>query len=644
MPTALTGSMGWTGLHPLQLGGPPLISTFDRPLSSQALPLIAHVYGADGVTSLGTLTVLNRPTISVMLANGGPASILLEVATRNPVPVYGQVVYGQPVYGAQVVHGNIIRLTEQGGDGRSIYAGIVESLPDVIEPSQVVHQIGLTPFAMELGRAYVQENYTFPTDVAQMARDAVAATMHCHCDQVSIPTTTGIMGVGDFRNRPAQELLDTARAIAGASWFWHVDIDGRTWFQPMGSVAYYTLKRGVDYESRTSNGGDITDRKNKVVAVGGVPPGAGANASATYDGASQASLGVRALNPPLALPGITDEPTLQAIARGVGQALDRAWQRVSIKAPSLGANLVVPSLTIPGFGQRIHASRPGGAMLRYWEPNKNALQQSEVGGGYAGPFIGQSVDWDGLYQDIQAGDVPITDQRDIDALVTALVGRAAANSLQVTAAALNLTDQVMSGSFQSAPGPGAKWTLDPNEFSATDPFGAVRAEMGNLPANGISPAQWGFRANDVNGNPIFDSMGLIAVMAEPGGQTHTGGLANQNFTSTTPALVTGSAITFTPTRTLRYLIFANAVAVVNPAGTPCYIALFVDGVNQCGFASNLAMPATFQNNQTATASLFWSGMLTGGVSHTIDLRGSVGSAGPTFTTNGCDLYCFQLGG
>jgi len=35
--------------------------------------------------------------------------------------------------------------------------------------------------------------------------------------------------------------------------------------------------------------------------------------------------------------------------------------------------------------------------------------------------------------------------------------------------------------------------------------------MGLLAANGNSPAQYGFRANDASGNPIFDSLGLIAV-------------------------------------------------------------------------------------------------------------------------------------
>ena len=44
-----------------------------------------------------------------------------------------------------------------------------------------------------------------------------------------------------------------------------------------------------------------------------------------------------------------------------------------------------------------------------------------------------------------------------------------------------------------------------------DDAGVSRAEMGLLAANGNSPAQYGFRANDASGNPIFDSLGLIAV-------------------------------------------------------------------------------------------------------------------------------------
>ena len=42
-----------------------------------------------------------------------------------------------------------------------------------------------------------------------------------------------------------------------------------------------------------------------------------------------------------------------------------------------------------------------------------------------------------------------------------------------------------------------------------DPSGVVRVEMGNLAANGVSPAQWGMRANTAAGVAIWDSLGVI---------------------------------------------------------------------------------------------------------------------------------------
>lgn len=589
MPTALTGSLGWTGIHPVQLGGPPLVSTFDQTLPTEAKPLIAHAYLSDGVTAQGTFSVLNRPPIKVTLANGGPESITLEVATRSPAPIYGQTLYGSTTYGgAAIVHGAVIRLSEQGGDGRFIYSGVVESLPDIIGPSGTSHQIVLAPFAMELGRCFAQVNYTELTDVAQMARDAFATTQHCSCDQVSVPPSTGIGGMGDFQNRPAQELLDTARAIAGPFWFWHVDVDGRGWFQPMGSAASYTLSRGPDYESRTSNGGDISDRKNKVVSVGGVTV-AGPNATATYDGASQTLIGVRALNPPLEIPGVSDQATLQAITTSVGLTLDRTWQRVQIRA-------------LPSVGQRIHGSRPGGALLRYFEPAVGSLAESETGsGGYTGPFIVQSVEADGLYQAIEAGDVPITDQRDVDALVQALISRRAAYAVQVTPAALNLPGQKLTGSFVSGTGqltsagqPASQWALSPTEFSVADPGGIVRAEMGNLGAIGISPAQWGFRANDASGNPIFDSQGLIKVATLLGAESL--GHVTQFGSGTGWAVIqsmTGTGINFTLLRAANLLVVSRT-SVLMTGGADNYPSLYHAIWSQGGTFSSRQLAGTVE--------------------------------------------------
>src|SRR5262249_31458072 len=43
--------------------------------------------------------------------------------------------------------------------------------------------------------------------------------------------------------------------------------------------------------------------------------------------------------------------------------------------------------------------------------------------------------------------------------------------------------------------------------AVTDASGVVRVELGNLAANGISPAQFGLRVNNAAGNPILDNIG-----------------------------------------------------------------------------------------------------------------------------------------
>src|SRR5215472_3624436 len=129
MPTALTGSLGWTGIYPVQLGGPPLVNTFERKLpstttfsgeASAARPFIGHLYQNDGVTPRGTFSVLNRPVLAPTLANGGFNQIVLEVQFYASGMIWGEFVWGVPTWGGSgisVTQGNVIRLSEQGGDG-----------------------------------------------------------------------------------------------------------------------------------------------------------------------------------------------------------------------------------------------------------------------------------------------------------------------------------------------------------------------------------------------------------------------------------------------------------------------------------------------------------------------------------------------
>lgn len=425
----LVGNLGagLSQLGGLQLGGPPAYpsAAWTRTLPKAALPFLAHVYGPDGVTFLQSLgPLLTRPVITYTQTNGSYDRLKLDLPAGLPAAsLYGSHLFGGGLFGGSGVGlGNIIKLTEQGGDGSVVYAGIINSMPDTISSVATSHQIELVPFAFQLSDAYVSLNYTVPTDITQMIRDAVQATAYCHCDQTSVPVATGIQAIIAFGNRPAIDVLNTVIHLAGYQWYWHVGPTGRVWFQRMGSQGY-TAKLGVDYSSRTSNGGSIEMLKNDILAVGGVTS-SNVTATARYSGTSQASLGVKSLNPPLYYPQVTNVATLQAIVNGIGGVLDRVWNRVQLTL-------------LPVFGSRINCEQPGGAMLRYIEPSVNPMQEGSSGSGvYTGPLVVQSVTLDGATQTVTAGDVPVTDVHDFDFLVTQMVARAASNSVANPAAPL----------------------------------------------------------------------------------------------------------------------------------------------------------------------------------------------------------------
>lgn len=666
MSTALNGSLGWTGLHPLQLGGPPLVSTWARPLPTGAVPLLAHAYANDGVTPLSpaTFRVLNRPSWKNTAANGGQDQITLEIETVGQgSTLWGGFVWGSANWGGAglgLTQGNVIRLTEVDNPVSGtkapwpgfVYSGIIEGFPDTYSSTGTKHGILLTPFSMEVTRVATQLVYTSPTDVAQTVRDAVALCQHCSCDQVSVPVATGVMiaqsGAVDYRGQKVNQVLDTARSILGPTWYWHVDELGRVWLQPQGSGPVYTLMGGRHYTERVSNGGEITDRINQVPAVGGVPVGGSANVQAIANGASQATIGIRTLDPPIQVPGVTDQPTLILIANGVLATVDQTWTRVSLKS------------TPATFPQRVHMSQPGGAMIRYWEPGKTPMPETGAVAGYIGPFVCQSVTYDGLTQDIEAGNIPVTNQTDVDNLVLSLVSRVALNALQVTGAALNLS-QTLTGSFQSGTGtvtPGGQratlWSLGQQEFEAIDPNGFVRAEMGNLPANGVSPAQWGFRASDATGTPIFDSQGLIAVMRQLG-QVQGAPSGVEPISSVADVLLDDgnghqATITFSLARQARVKVEATVTAYVttNTGGAGlATITCVVDGVDQdaAGLMNDIgfqAPPPAPNQGVLYTAPLFWSEPLSAG-SHTIKLVGFTSDTNTTLNILGWSYWVFLLG-
>jgi hypothetical protein len=166
----------------------------------------------------------------------------------------------------------------------------------------------------------------------------------------------------------------------------------------------------------------------------------------------------------------------------------------------------------------------------------------------------------------------------------------------------------------------------------TDANKVVRAELGNLAANGVSPAQFGFRANSGAGTPIFDSLGLIGVMTLLGSSSTSG----QSFTTTTPTLVTNSAITFVLARAARVLVLITALG--NSSNNTGNIDLDLGGVQQAG-GSWLQWGF---NGPSVTSSFTWSDSLTAG-SHTYDLRGYLDALPGPFTCLGTLMYVYLLG-
>lgn len=178
--------------------------------------------------------------------------------------------------------------------------------------------------------------------------------------------------------------------------------------------------------------------------------------------------------------------------------------------------------------------------------------------------------------------------------------------------------------------------------AVSDPNGIVRAELGNLAANGVSPAQWGFRASDANGNPIFDSLGLINVMTQLGQA-----ILGSSFATTSATLVqiTGMTVTFSLTRALRVLVLAQTNCSYG-GGSPNtgFIDLFLDGTDLSSGggapAPEILVPST--SSGAATGMLYYSASLAAG-SHTFALKASQSGSGSTLTVLGGYLTVWSLG-
>lgn len=375
-----------SGLGALGLAGPLIQQNFSLPtFSKTAKPYIVHLYDRNLVfkrTFGGSATLIDKTGLK-LTQNGGFQAITLKMT--GPVP--------------GIVLGDVIRLSEQGDNsGTILFSGNVETTPVEQLPGSINYLITVTPWVAELGDGYFDQNYSTATDVAQFVRDAVAKTAHCSVSPISCPNS-GVTAIYDFQNTNPLDAVHVAKQIAGANFWWWCDAQGVVWFQTVDTTIppTLTLKKGVDY-NRSKPVSTIAGMKNKIVANGGQNPGDPGRISATYDGLTNQGLyGIRAFNPSLAYPQVTDQGTLQAIVNSLGAQLDKVQTQVEVDCLPLG--------------QRLILGRPGGLTVRLLEPAISPLIESgePFSGAYTPVYIVQDVEVTGAKQKILIGNAPYSD-------------------------------------------------------------------------------------------------------------------------------------------------------------------------------------------------------------------------------------------
>jgi hypothetical protein len=377
-------------------------------------PYLAHLYKNDGITLKKTFQLLKAPALKTT-TNGGYDNLTIEVESWDQSSV-------------GPAQGDVVKITQQGGDGSVIYGGLVDDVVDDIAPGKAAHQIDLISFFTELGDAFFNAQYPTATDVAQFIRDAVAASSHCWVTPESCPDT-GVLAVWYFSQTNALEALTVARRLAGVNAYFFVDARGCVWFGSANrsATAAYTVKRGVDFNARKRSA-PLSDLRNIIVALGGYPVGSQVPIQSAYvNAASIAQYGRRMLNPPLIFPTVADQATLDKIVATYGAIFDRLVVRGEI--------------TLQNFGQQIDLRRQGGATIRYWE---SAVPGQPGTGGYSPTYVVLDVEIDGPTQKVVFGDIPVTSIQDIQGEIDRIIQRAAlanAASASIPAALAPITKQ-----------------------------------------------------------------------------------------------------------------------------------------------------------------------------------------------------------
>lgn len=595
----------------------------------RAKPLIAHCYTAGfrlaDPSQLGTavnafkksFTVLQRPVIKQTL-NAGYHPLTLELVAQD-------------TSASAPSQGDVVRLTEQGGDGTVLYTGIVEDIVEDQGFSKVSHQVQLQPLVTDLGNTPVNKSYTSgTTDVAQMVRDAVSASNYLTWTAQSIPNT-GFNAVYYFQHTTALDVLTVCRQIAGYQYFWFVDAVGVVWFQKADSTrATFKLKRGQDYRGR-QNSSPIAQQLNHLVCVGAVPPGGTAPLTAIYDGlTSQGKIGVRAAKSPYVYKTVTDQATLNQIRTTLGNTLDRQVTKGQVK--------------VNNYPSRITLGQPSAATLAYWEPVKSPVSLSFAGSGtYSPNYVILDVQDDGVEQTVIYGDIPVNGANDLRYEIDRIIQRTALDSLFNTPVSGTQVQTLAGGGYQTAADPapgvpsvgrikadgtairgfdgsstdyglpdgvgetfrlgvdgvawfakillqsaksGAQLVLDAANaiFRINDGTRDRVAFAVSLPAytdpNGVtSPAGAIGRLVDSNGNLLWDSSGISQTMADVASAA-AAGTGSTNTGTGSYQTVSGTSVSFTLTRKTKVLILATMMFIDNLVGDTGYTltgSIMVDG-------------------------------------------------------------------
>jgi len=383
---------GTSQLGSLSLGGP---GPFAVPLvlpslaKAQALPFIAHLYSTTLIFKKALGPLLNRPLLKWSL-NAGHHPVRLDLPV-NDATVNGP---GQ---------GDIVRLTEQGGDGKAIYTGLINDIQVNIGPAGPYISLVLDPLVTELGEAFFDHNYKTYTDIAQMARDCVNSTAHLTYTPQSIPDA-GIFAIFNFHFTNSLDVLNTIKHIGGPTFWFYVDELGVVWFQAVNLTGrpYYTLTEGSFSLRKKST--PINTLKNYIVVGGGLKDQT-ADGNALFsiydDKVSQAKYGLRALIPPLFFTAAVDQATLNTLKDNIGATLNQLRPKIQI--------------SIPALGNRIVLGRHGGPSIRYWEPavypmteTLSGADASQAAGQYSPNYVILDVEMNGPTQNLVLGPLPVT--------------------------------------------------------------------------------------------------------------------------------------------------------------------------------------------------------------------------------------------